>query len=433
MSLHRLVAAVPATLLLVAPVEAADLPVAVEPIDYVRICDAFGSGFFFIPGTNTCLRVRGRVRTDYNVFYDLDDDDFEIESGRGFDSDEDIYRFRARGYVYLDARTPTEFGLLRTFSEFEFTQDNAEDLDIDLEQAFIQLGGLRLGRTTSFYDYGDAEFTPTQFFDAQISDGNEQNVIAYQFDFNETFSGTLSIEDNTGRREGLTDFFNPVVGNTAFATDSRYGGAQIPDVIGVLRAEGGFGSAQLMGATHYVNAITDGVGVTPAGTTLTFRETDEELGFAVGGGVALNVPFGNGTVVGVTSTYSEGAINFASTDISAPFGLATDGIVTAGGDLRLTEYISVSGGGETEIAPNIEAALQAGFGYADVADAGTDLNGDGRVDDLDFFNLDLQGFIGWTPVSGFIIGAGAEYRLVDTEDFGDSSFLTTYLRVQRSY
>lgn len=27
----------------------------VEPVDYVRICDAFGTGFFYAPGTDTCI------------------------------------------------------------------------------------------------------------------------------------------------------------------------------------------------------------------------------------------------------------------------------------------------------------------------------------------------------------------------------------------
>ncbi|HUB65350.1 MAG TPA: porin, partial [Methylocella sp.] len=41
---------------------AADLPAAqAAPIEYVRICDAYGAGFFFIPGTDTCLRIGGLV------------------------------------------------------------------------------------------------------------------------------------------------------------------------------------------------------------------------------------------------------------------------------------------------------------------------------------------------------------------------------------
>ena len=49
------------------PALSADLPVAPEPVDYVRICDAYGARFYYIPGTETCLRVGGRVRTEFRV------------------------------------------------------------------------------------------------------------------------------------------------------------------------------------------------------------------------------------------------------------------------------------------------------------------------------------------------------------------------------
>jgi len=32
-----------------------------EPVEYVRICDSYGSGFFYIPGTETCLRLNARA------------------------------------------------------------------------------------------------------------------------------------------------------------------------------------------------------------------------------------------------------------------------------------------------------------------------------------------------------------------------------------
>lgn len=36
-----------------------------EPMEYVRVCDAFGTGFFYIPGTDTCLNaMTGETRED---------------------------------------------------------------------------------------------------------------------------------------------------------------------------------------------------------------------------------------------------------------------------------------------------------------------------------------------------------------------------------
>ncbi|MGE3245791.1 MAG: porin, partial [Beijerinckiaceae bacterium] len=42
---------------------AADLPSRkAASVEYVKICDVYGRGFYYIPGTNTCLKVGGRVR-----------------------------------------------------------------------------------------------------------------------------------------------------------------------------------------------------------------------------------------------------------------------------------------------------------------------------------------------------------------------------------
>src|SRR3954464_1296280 len=50
----------------VARAQAADLPVKkTAPVEYVRVCTAYGAGFFYIPGTDTCLRVGGRARFEY--------------------------------------------------------------------------------------------------------------------------------------------------------------------------------------------------------------------------------------------------------------------------------------------------------------------------------------------------------------------------------
>ncbi len=50
--------------------QAADLALAVEPIDYVKVCDAFGTGYYYIPGTDTCLKIGGYAQLD--VWYHED-------------------------------------------------------------------------------------------------------------------------------------------------------------------------------------------------------------------------------------------------------------------------------------------------------------------------------------------------------------------------
>lgn len=34
-----------------------------EPMEYVRVCDTYGEGYFYIPGTETCLRVAACYRS----------------------------------------------------------------------------------------------------------------------------------------------------------------------------------------------------------------------------------------------------------------------------------------------------------------------------------------------------------------------------------
>ena len=96
----------------VAGAQAADLPVAkAAPVEYVRVCSTYGAGFFYIPGTETCLRVGGRVRADYLY-------------GEPLDRAEDAIGFRARGRLNIDARTATAYGLLRAYIRFEITRSS---------------------------------------------------------------------------------------------------------------------------------------------------------------------------------------------------------------------------------------------------------------------------------------------------------------------
>ena len=43
--------------------QAADLPVKAQPVQYVKICSLYGVGFYYIPGTDMCIKVGGYVRS----------------------------------------------------------------------------------------------------------------------------------------------------------------------------------------------------------------------------------------------------------------------------------------------------------------------------------------------------------------------------------
>ena len=54
-----------AGLVAVAGAQAADLPVKAKPVEYVKICSLYGVGFYYIPGTDMCLKIGGWVRAEY--------------------------------------------------------------------------------------------------------------------------------------------------------------------------------------------------------------------------------------------------------------------------------------------------------------------------------------------------------------------------------
>ena len=44
--------------------QAADLPVKAKAVEYVKVCSLYGAGFYYIPGTDTCLRIGGYARAE---------------------------------------------------------------------------------------------------------------------------------------------------------------------------------------------------------------------------------------------------------------------------------------------------------------------------------------------------------------------------------
>ncbi|WP_395447031.1 porin [Aminobacter sp. UC22_36] len=129
--------------------QSADAAVAAEPepIGYVRICDTYGAGFYYLPGTETCLRVGGYIRYEIGVgdLFGADRDD----DGRG-----DTYFKRARAALKIDARSETELGTFRRYMHINFQHDIDSDgghQAMEIESAIIELGGLRIGVNDSLF------------------------------------------------------------------------------------------------------------------------------------------------------------------------------------------------------------------------------------------------------------------------------------------
>ena len=53
-----------AALVAVTAGQAADLPVKAKPVEYVKVCSLYGAGFYYMPGTDMCIKIGGWVRAE---------------------------------------------------------------------------------------------------------------------------------------------------------------------------------------------------------------------------------------------------------------------------------------------------------------------------------------------------------------------------------
>ncbi|WP_112662995.1 porin [Microvirga flavescens] len=375
----------------VAGANAADLPAKkAAPVEYVRVCSTYGAGFFYIPGTETCLRVSGRVRADY-VY------------GQPFDRSFDSNGFRTRGRIQLDARTSTAYGLLRSVVRFEITRNSGTPLtgtgsitqSPNVAEAFIQFGGLTAGRVTSFFDNGDL---PTGHMGTlRFSDAPDVGLLAYTFTFGNGFSATLSLEDGLERRNG------------AVATAFSYAGQRAPDVVGNIKYTGTWGTAQLSAAGHQIRSDN----LFTANGFSDFPDT--EYGFAVTGQVGVNLPMlAPGDAAWIAATYAHGALGYITGGASNSFGVGTLTAPTidaffnpATGNTSLSTGWSVAGGLRHYWTPQIRQNVfgsYASFNYSAAANQA-------GIPDFNEWRVGTNVF--WQPVSGFDIGVEVLYARLD--------------------
>src|SRR5947209_1047708 len=107
--------------------QAADLPVKAKAVEYVRICSLYGAGFYYMPGTDTCIKFGGYVRADTAIAGGAYG--FMFSSGAGNRGSNNrlsnYWDARARMDLTIDTRTATEYGVVRTFADMVFSVDSA--------------------------------------------------------------------------------------------------------------------------------------------------------------------------------------------------------------------------------------------------------------------------------------------------------------------
>ena len=261
MNIKSLLLGSAAALIAVSGARAADAVVVAEPepAEYVKICDVYGAGYFYIPGTETCLRIGGYIRYDIGVG--------DVGSFDGARTP-DVLTGREQGTWYKQARftlktwtgQETELGTLKTYTETRFNFGNknnyhgpgdyadnyAYNKGISLNFAWIQLGGLRVGKDESAFNTFIG-YAGNVIQDTLVPYGGfDTNVVQYYFDAGNGFSAVASLEQGSGQAgsahfNGATYVYNTNSGND---TVDSY----VPNVVGGVKYTQGWGAITAVGS-----------------------------------------------------------------------------------------------------------------------------------------------------------------------------------------
>ncbi|RTE91603.1 porin [Bradyrhizobium sp. LVM 105] len=386
-----------AGLIAVGGAQAADLPVKAKAVEYVRICSLYGAGFYYIPGTDTCIKLGGYVRADM-IIGGAGDYGFRFSqstvNGGSNNRLTNYYYSRARLDFNIDTRTATEYGVVRTYADTVFSYDTANvtgsnpaafstgNPSLGLYHAFVQFAGFTFGRTVSIFD------APWQSYPAggpdTIPGGSNHvtgiNQAAYTADFGQGITASIAIEEPTTQSNGQGNLWNINAANAATFVQGVYGnngwgGTRSPDIVGAVRVDQAWGLAQFSVAAHELHAGY-------YGTTEPTGHPSDKWGWAVQGALSIkNIPTGAGDSINLQAVYTDGMSRenfqvlfpqsffmYSGTGVagayqSVGFAGISDGVFSsAGGGIETTKSWGFRGGYTHNWSPNWISAIYGGYG-----------------------------------------------------------------------
>ena len=372
-----------AGLVLATGAPAADVPGKAKPIPYVKICSLYGDGYYYIPGTDTCLKLGGylRIQAEYNAGAGgtaAGSGAIEAAQARFARDVTNDVNYRVRAALSWDVRSETEYGALRTFIRLGVQVSTPVDSEAGVRfwnRAFMQFAGFTVGKTQSFFDlftYDGAYSYHTVTVGGDTS-ATGVTVWAYTAEFANGFSGTLSLESPHGHNRAVViDATNAasfglnaaVVGDTAFALNAGGNGIRMPDVVANLRVDQAWGFAGVSGVIHEASGAYY---LTP--DLVNNGHPADKLGWAVAVGGKLNLA--GGDMVGANACYSEGALGFCAgigsglqiynSSSSVGVGWLPDGIFDSGTEVQLTRVWSAVAAYEHVWNPKWRTAWFGGY------------------------------------------------------------------------
>jgi len=332
--------------------QAADLPVKAKPVEYVKVCTLYGAGFYYMPGTDICLKIGGyaRAETTYHSNGNLAAGPTAANVNNRSTSE---FVMRARAYITADAREQTAWGTARAYVAVGVaTTDVGNTITpaiLGFNRAFIQWAGITAGITQSFFDFYSGAASGYRAYKPDEDTGDAGWwVWAYTAQLGNGLSATISAEQ---RRTSQILGFVGAAGTTATlgngtlitggtgGTLGGYGGLQVPDIVGNIRLDQTWGSAQVMAAAHEVNPLYYGTasnGISETG------HPGDQWGYVIAAGLRLNFPMiAQGDYFQGEVNYTHGALRYLEHGDGAPnwgwerggnfgFGITSDCVFGAG-------------------------------------------------------------------------------------------------------
>ena len=380
-----------AALAAVAGASAADLPSKkAAPAQYVKICDAAGAGYFYIPGSDTCLKISGYAELDivYNTLRNTYTYTPAVAGSAGppavapvpagiaakSAASRNNNTFGVDTEIQLDAVTKTSWGNLHTYIAFEAVNGAGNAY---LDNAYLEFAGITAGKHESFYHNIGGLYSGYQTPDYAT------NLLAYTASFGGGFSATISLEDSTVSRGGI-------VTDAGFA----YNGTRIPDVIGALRLKQGWGEASLIGGYHQT---TESLGAT----------NYTKAGYGIMGYVSMNLPMlAAGDSIAFQAAWERNALKFAGLGGASVNGWQNNTVdVYYNGTVNQTGY-SLLGYFKHNWTPSVSSEIEASYGnvrYANnAALASLTTNG--------YSEWRIGHLLAWHPVKNMEIGLDTAYQ-----------------------
>ena len=384
------------------------MPVKAKPVEYVKVCSLYGAGFYYIPGTNVCLKMGGYVRAQaewasgsgglaYGSAPFIANGRFTREAGSDLN-------YTLRAMVTTDSRQQTEYGTLRSYLAVGVTTDTTDSngasvSSVYANRAFIQFAGFTVGRATSFFE----SFTLYNFYsysDALTSGDTSTfgaEVFAYTHQLGNGISATLSLENPASRgRAGVLDGSAAAfaVNGVTVPDNVKY---RSPDIVGNLRIDQAWGYAAIAAAGHEAAGAYYG---TP--DVFSNGHPSDKWGWAVSIAGKFNLPGGDS--FGTSFVWSEGAARYATKagnwqmyshgQDSVGVGWLSDGIFDTGTNIELTQVWSVNAAYEHVWNPEWRTSVYGGY---------TDVNYNAAATTI--INSHLPGAAGTVPCGVPVAGA----------------------------